>query len=82
MNEGGKNVVYVFGTDGVLQEHVNGFYPWKGNVYWVENGIKNVEPGLRYVEGYYYYFKYETGGCHGQERHLLGRNNQWLDEAG
>ena len=63
MNEGGKNVVYVFGTDGVLQEHVNGFYPWKGNVYWVENGIKNVEPGLRYVEGYYYYFKYETGGA-------------------
>ena len=63
MNEGGKNVVYVFGTDGVLQEHVNGFYPWNGNVYWVENGIKNVEPGLRYVEGYYYYFKYETGGA-------------------
>ena len=63
MNEGGKNVVYVFGTDGVLQEHVNGFYPWEGNVYWVENGIKNVEPGLRYVEGYYYYFKYETGGA-------------------
>ena len=63
MNEGGKNVIYVFGTDGVLQEHVNGFYPWNGNVYWVENGIKNVEPGLRYVEGYYYYFKYETGGA-------------------
>ena len=63
MNEGGKNVVYVFGTDGVLQEHVNGFYPWNGNVYWVENGIKNVEPGLRYVEGYYYYFKYEIGGA-------------------
>ena len=63
MNEGGKNVVYVFGADGVLQEHVNGFYPWNGNVYWVENGIKNVEPGLRYVEGYYYYFKYETGGA-------------------
>ena len=63
MNEGGKNVVYVFGTDGVLQEHVNGFYPWNGNVYWVENGIKNVEPGLRYVEGYYYYFKYETDGA-------------------
>ena len=63
MNEGGKNVIYVFDADGVWQERVNGFYDWEGNTYWVENGIKNTEPGLRYVDGYYYYFKYETGGA-------------------
>ena len=63
MNEGGKNVIYTFDGSGVWQEHVNGFYDWDGNTYWVENGIKNPEPGLRYVDGYYYYFKYETGGA-------------------
>ena len=63
MNEGGKNVIYAFDSNGVWQEHVNGFYDWDGNTYWVENGIKNIEPGLRYVDGYYYYFKYETGGA-------------------
>ena len=63
LNEGGKTVMYVFDADGVWQEQVNGFYDSNGNTYWVENGIKNSEPGLRYVDGYYYYFKYETGGA-------------------
>ena len=63
LNEGGKNVIYAFNTDGILQENVNGFYDWEGNTYWVEHGIKNTEPGLRYVDGYYYYFKYETSGA-------------------
>ena len=63
MNEGGKNVIYAFDSNGVWQEHVNGFYDWNGSTYWVENGIKNTEPGLRYVDGYYYYFKFETLGA-------------------
>ena len=63
LNEGGKNVTYVFDVNGILQENVNGFYDWEGNTYWVEHGIKNNQPGLRYVDGYYYYFKYETGGA-------------------
>ena len=63
LNVGGKNIIYAFAADGVWQEHVNGFYDWNGNTYWVENGIKNTEPGLRYVDGYYYYFKFETGGA-------------------
>ena len=63
MNVGGKNIIYAFGADGVWQEQANGFYDWNGSTYWVENGVKNTEPGLRYVDGYYYYFKYETGGA-------------------
>ena len=90
LNEGGKNVTYVFDANGTLQENVNGFYDWEGNTYWVEHGIKNSEPGLRYVDGYYYYFKYETGGamvknstCWVETTNgLMSQGNYTFDEQG
>ena len=65
LNIAGVNVYYAFGSDGIWQEQLTGFFDWDGYTFWVENGIKNTYPGLVYFEGYYYYFKYNDGSILG-----------------
>lgn len=61
-NENGENVTYAFDENGIWLENLTGLFEWNGEIYWVEQGIKNGSPGLRCVDGDYYYFHASTGG--------------------
>lgn len=63
-----KNVFYLFDETGIWQENFTGRYTdADGYTFWIEQGIKNVYPGLIFDEsdGYYYYFKYNEGNVLG-----------------
>lgn len=63
MNVGGTNVVYAFDENGIWLEDTTGFFEYEGETYWVENGIKVAHPGLKCVDGEYYYFTMTLGGA-------------------
>lgn len=74
-----KNVFYVFGSDGVWQEDLNGMYTDEsGDTYWIENGIKNTYPGMVCVDGDYYFFAYVSNGKLGV---LVKDGTYWMEKT-
>ncbi len=48
---------HYFDENGVWQEDFTGKFPMSdGKIYYVENGIFHDEAGVRFIDGYYYYF--------------------------
>ena len=54
--DGTSNARYLFGDDGVWQQDVTGLYHVGEDTYLLENGVVQGEPGLVFIDGYYYYF--------------------------
>ena len=54
--DGSSSACYLFGADGVWQQDVSGLYDIGEDTYLLENGVRQEEPGLVYINGYYYYF--------------------------
>lgn len=70
MNVGGTNVIYAFDENGVWLENTTGFFENEGNTYWIENGIKVAHPGLKCVDGEYYYFTMSLDGAMVKDREI------------
>ncbi len=47
---------HLFDENGVFQKDYTGFWTVGDDTYFLENGRRNIHPGLIYFEGYYYYF--------------------------
>ena len=71
-----QDVWYDFGDDGAMIErlHYTGLLEWKGNLYYLVDGISQY--GLQYVDGYYYYFK--TGYTAVKGNYYVTKNNGLL----
>ena len=54
--EGTSSACYLFGADGVMQQNYSGLYHVGDDTYLIENGVRQEEAGLVYIDGYYYYF--------------------------
>ena len=54
--EGDRYERYLFDSDGVFRKDLNGLYHVGKDTYYAENGMIVGEPGLVYLDGYYYYF--------------------------
>lgn len=47
---------HLFDENGVWQKDYTGLYHVGDDTYYIENGIRGDEPGIVYIDGYYYYF--------------------------
>ncbi len=47
---------YLFDENGVFQEDYTGLWDVGSNTYYLVNGVLQIEPGIVYIDGYYYYF--------------------------
>ena len=54
--DGGEDRYHLFNEEGVWQREFSGLYDVGNDTYLIENGIRMREPGLVYLDGYYYYF--------------------------
>ena len=54
--EGDRYQRYIFDDNGVFQADLTGLYHVGNDTYYAENGHIIDEPGLVYIDGYYYYF--------------------------
>ena len=54
--DGSSSACYLFSEDAVWQQDVSGLYHVGEDTYLLENGVRQEEPGLVYIDGYYYYF--------------------------
>lgn len=68
LNIAGKNVAYAFDENGIWLEDTTGFFENEGETYWIENGIKVLHPGLKCVDGEYYYFTMTLNGAMAKDR--------------
>lgn len=53
---GDTSACHLFGDDGVFQKDRSGFYHDGNDTYLLADGIRQEEPGLVMIDGYYYYF--------------------------
>ncbi len=54
--DGQSNHYHLFDDNGVWQQDYNGLYHVGEDTYLLKNGVRQSEPGLVYLDGYYYYF--------------------------
>ena len=54
--QGDSEHYHIFDDNGVWQRDYSGLYHEGEDTYLVENGVQLDEPGLVYIDGYYYYF--------------------------
>ena len=54
--DGKSNHYHLFDENGALQTDYNGLYHDGNDTYLLKDGVRQTEPGLVYLDGYYYYF--------------------------
>ena len=54
--DGGEAACYLFGDDAKLRTDLSGLYHDGADTYLLDKGMRIQEPGLVFIDGYYYYF--------------------------
>lgn len=54
--DGQSNHHHLFDENGIWQKDYNGLYHVGEDTYLLKNGVRQTEPGIVYLDGYYYYF--------------------------